>query len=148
MDEIDHIIYTMLCKLQTVDLSLRTVQTCYTMQALVCLGCGRTLPIEAKKCHPCNNSNLSRKHCTSDHRVAEYFVVLRKLRVWPSPTSFQLRSAEDLASHISNAKRVLKHRCGAGFFCPLQIEFGALGRKMRANIDEVTGFSLYPLHQA
>lgn len=144
---IEGLLKVMHCDLESIEGSLRNYSIGYVIQGLVCMGCGRTHPALAKKCHPCHNTELFVKYCTTDHRVAEYFVALRKAELWPSPNPFQTCAASDLAFRMACAKTDLRHNCAAGYSCPLQLELAALERTARANLHRVQGLNLYPLHQ-
>jgi hypothetical protein len=89
------------------------------MQRQVCMECGRTPPLDAKKCHPCNNSALYPRYCTGESRVVEYFSALEKEGLWPSVKPFEKRSAATLATKIKSAMDNLRHSCEAGPHCPL-----------------------------
>jgi ribosomal protein L40E len=71
-DRIEKLLHQIHAELQSVEGRLRDNKKCYIMQSLVCMCCGRTHPISARKCHPCSNINLLVKYCTSDYRIAEF----------------------------------------------------------------------------
>ncbi|KAF2185899.1 hypothetical protein K469DRAFT_738836 [Zopfia rhizophila CBS 207.26] len=106
-------------ELQSVETLLREYRRCYETSQLICVNCGRTLPEEAKKCHPCRNSLLPPKYCTSETRIAEYFAVLRKVELWPTAKPFEICSVSDIAFRFTCAKADLKHNCAADANCPL-----------------------------
>ncbi|PYH28304.1 uncharacterized protein BO87DRAFT_322528, partial [Aspergillus neoniger CBS 115656] len=134
-----------LCEMQSVEESLKDNQRGYEMQGLVCVRCGRTHPVSAGKCHACRNDQLYTKHCTGEHRVAEYFSALRKSELWPSVHPFRTCSAETIALRISRAKVNLRHNCGAGNVCPLELELDMLAQKVDMILRKLKGFKLYPL---
>lgn len=144
---IEGLLKDMHCDLQSIEGSLRKHSKGYVIQGLVCMSCGRTHPALAKKCHPCRNNELFPKYCTTDYRVAEYFMALRKAELWPSPNPFQTLAASDLAYRMACAKRDLRHDCAAGYLCPLGVELAALEKMAHANLNRVKGLNLYPLHQ-
>ena len=130
--------------LQAVEAALRELKTGYEMQFLICMNCGRTPPIEAKKCHPCNNVVLFQKHCTSEIRIAEYFAILTQNELWPSITPFESCSITDLAFRFECTRRDLKHSCAAGGNrCPLEVQLKALGRKVLHIQSSITGLCLH-----
>ncbi|KAB8235721.1 uncharacterized protein BDW43DRAFT_269478 [Aspergillus alliaceus] len=143
---IEKVLYQIHEELQSVEGRLRADQRCHAMQGRICMICGRTHPISARKCHPCGNSDLYIKHCTSDYRVAEYFNALRKSSLWPSLEPFQNCSAEEIALYISHTKSFLRHSCEAESSCPLHLEFDLLLKRVNGILGRVKGLSLYPLH--
>ncbi|RAL06798.1 BTB/POZ domain-containing protein [Aspergillus homomorphus CBS 101889] len=146
-DRIEELLQKMTYELQSIEEALRNNQRGYEMDGLVCACCGKTHPIGARKCHSCRNDQLSVKHCTGDYRVAEYFSALRKLELWPSVQPFRICSAETIAMRISRVKTNLRHGCGAGKACPLELEVDFLGRKVNGFLGKVKGLKLYPLQQ-
>jgi ribosomal protein L40E len=111
---------------QSVETTLRQNKSGYEMQRQVCMNCGRTPPMEARKCHPCNNPTLYQRYCTFESRVAEYFAILAKEELWPSVTPFEICSLSDLVLRLTCAKNDVKHSCVAGSRCPLNSELGQL----------------------
>ncbi|KAH8728860.1 hypothetical protein GQ44DRAFT_747278 [Phaeosphaeriaceae sp. PMI808] len=106
-------------ELQRVELLLRQSSKCYETSQLFCIECGRILPGQAKMCHPCHNSELPPRYCTSETRIAEYFAVLRKVELWPTATPFRMCSILDTTFRFICAKADLKHSCTGGTYCPL-----------------------------
>ncbi|KAK6823342.1 hypothetical protein RU639_005902 [Aspergillus parasiticus] len=145
VNRIERLLYKMHLELQDVEERLRNNQTCYEMEGLICMSCGRTLPGAARKCHPCKNSNLLNKYCISDSRIADYFAVLRKASLWPSIEPFQSCSTTEISLRISQAIVLLKHSCQASY-CPLEAELDMLARKVTAILRKIKGLDLYPLH--
>ncbi|EGR45491.1 uncharacterized protein TRIREDRAFT_111124 [Trichoderma reesei QM6a] len=105
--------------LQSTEVRLREQKACHSMYGLICSRCGRTLPGEAKKCHPCCNTDLLTKTCTSDHRVAEYFETLTRCELWPSLKPFTATDLSGIQERFQYARGDHKHLCGAGETCPL-----------------------------
>ncbi|PLN78367.1 hypothetical protein BDW42DRAFT_175095 [Aspergillus taichungensis] len=142
-------IQQLLCKLQeeihTMEGVLRNKQTFYYMQQLLCTICGRTHPSSARKCHSCDNSDLLKKYCTSELRIAEYFALLERSGLWPSVEPFQRCSADEIVSLISKIKVHLRHSCEA-VSCPLQSVLNMLLNCVNRLVGTVTGLDLYPLH--
>lgn len=133
-------------EVQSVEGLLRNCRAGYVIQGLDCLLCGRSHPAQAKKCHPCKNSELHSKYCTVDSRVAGYFATLRHAELWPTVVPFQKYSVSDLAFRISCANNNLRHSCGA-WRCPLKQELEKLDQKVQKTVNGIRGFSLYPLHE-
>lgn len=122
--------------------SLRLSLSSYEMSQRMCTSCGRALPEQAKKCHPCNNSNLPPKYCTSETRVAEYFAILRKVELWPTLQPFGECSVSEIIFRISCAQKDLKHTCSADSHCPLFLKLNGLMEKARRIERNVYGFCL------
>ncbi|KAE8371688.1 hypothetical protein BDV26DRAFT_286588 [Aspergillus bertholletiae] len=131
-------------ELQSVENYLRNDQWGYIMDGKVCMNCGRTLPDTAKRCRPCSSSDLRVKYCTGDSRIADYFAVLRKSRLWPSMEYFHSCSATEITLRISQTKAALRHSCQA-VSCPLELELDELVRNVNGIIGKVKGLELYPL---
>jgi ribosomal protein L40E len=105
--------------LQCTERALRQDLQCYSTYQLLCMGCGRSLPADAKKCHPCRNTDLLVKYCTQQTRVADYLDILSKANLWPTVTSFAESSVSGISSRFLCAKKDVKHSCEAGRSCPL-----------------------------
>jgi hypothetical protein len=134
-------------ELQSTESLLREYCRCYETSQLICVLCGRTLPAEAKKCHPCRNSHLFPRYCTSESRDAEFFAVLRKSELWPTAVLFKTYSILNITSRFTCAKAELKHSCAAGNSCPLLINFEALlGRVSRVQ-KRIVGLCLLCVRQ-
>lgn len=116
-------------ELQGVESSLRLSTRCYELSQLMCILCGRALPEVAKKCHPCSNSDLLPKYCTSETRIAEYFAVLRKAELWPTVQPFANLSVADIVSRIARMHSDLKHNYAAGDSCPMIVHLNVLKTK-------------------
>jgi hypothetical protein len=129
-------------ELQRMESMLRQSCKCYDTSQLFCIECGRVLPGVAKKCHPCNNSELPSRYCTSETRVAEYFAVLRKVELWPTATPFRMCSVSDITFRFTCVKADLKHSCTAGTYCPLLLNLGYLLAKVDRIKMEMSGFCL------
>ncbi|KAE8359907.1 hypothetical protein BDV27DRAFT_168241 [Aspergillus caelatus] len=145
MDRIEKLLSKIHTELQAVEVLLRKSQKYYIMDGMVCANCARTHPVGARKCHPCKNSDLITKYCSSDSRIAEYFATLGKANLWPSVEPFQSCSATEIALRISQSAQILRHSCQAPE-CPLQSELDMLVRKINGAIGSVKGLGLYPLH--
>ncbi|KAJ6197799.1 hypothetical protein J3E72DRAFT_269392 [Bipolaris maydis] len=107
-------------ELQYVEHSLRGSSRCYDTWQLLCTQCGRSLPGNAKKCHPCRNTELPTKYCTSETRIAEYFEALRKAELWPTLGSFAACSVSDIASRFARARKGMRHTCEAEMMTGLE----------------------------
>jgi ribosomal protein L40E len=129
-------------ELESVETILRQTQRCYPMQKLFCIECGRTLPIEAKKCHPCRNVILEQKYCTTDTRVADYFDTLRICELWPSTSPFRNCSISDIATRLVCVKRDVKHHCVMESRCPLHLAVHELSNKVDQIEKAVGGLCL------
>ncbi|KAF2007595.1 hypothetical protein P154DRAFT_593126 [Amniculicola lignicola CBS 123094] len=129
-------------KLQSVESSLRNSSRCYDTSQLFCIDCGRTLPGQAKKCHPCNNTTLPQKYCTSETRISDYFAVLRKVELWPTTVRFGIYSISDTAVRFTCAKAELKHSCSAGTSCPLLLNLNSLLERVDRIKRDMEGFCL------
>lgn len=121
------------------ELLLRNSPRCYETSQLLCIDCGRTLPAQAKKCHPCNNSELPQRYCTSETRIADYFAVLRKAELWPTAKPFGMCSVSDTASRF---KADLKHSCAADTSCPLLVNLNSLSERVDRIKRNMSGFCL------
>ena len=108
------------------ELLLRQSLKCYETSQLFCVECGRFLPGVAKMCHPCHNSELPLRYCTSETRVAEYFTLLRKVELWPTATPFRTCSVSEITFRFTCTKADLKHSCTAGTYCPLLVNLESL----------------------
>jgi hypothetical protein len=129
-------------ELQSIELSLRSSSRCYETSLLFCTDCGRTLPGQAKKCHPCRNTELPQNYCTNETRIADYFVVLRKVELWPTTKPFRVCSVSDAASRFTHAKAELKHSCTASTSCPLLVNLDSLSNRVDQIKRDVKGFCL------
>jgi ribosomal protein L40E len=129
-------------ELQSVELSLRNSSRCYETSQLLCIDCGRTLPGQAKKCHPCHNTELPQRYCTSDTRVADYFAILRRVELWPTAKRFGTYSVSDTAFRFTCAKTDLKHNCTAGINCPLLVNLNSLSERVDRIKRNMNGFCL------
>jgi len=114
-------------RVQAVVIALGKSKEGFEMQMLDCVHCGRTPPMQANRCNPCNNSNLSQKYCTAGFRLAEYFTILQKVELWPTVEPFESCSVADLVFRISRAIKDIKHSCDARNRCPLIQELQHLG---------------------
>lgn len=130
-------------ELQSTETLLRQHQTCHIVQNLFCTSCGRSLPLNAKKCHPCSNTELAQRYCTSETRVSDYFAIMRRCELWPSIGPFQSCSISELASRFEFTKFDTKHSCEAASRCPLQVRLEELCGRVRRIKDNMTGFCLY-----
>lgn len=129
-------------ELQDMELSLRLSLIGYELWERMCMLCGRTLPEVAKKCHPCRNSDLLPKYCTSETRIAEYLAILREVGLWPTVQPFGFSSITDIISRIARAQSDLKHNCTAESSCPLLVLLDALLGKARRIEKGVVGLCL------
>ncbi|KAL7806861.1 hypothetical protein V8C44DRAFT_338495 [Trichoderma aethiopicum] len=127
--------------LQSTEVKLRDQNACYTMYGLTCTRCGRTLPGEAKKCHPCHNTDLLTKTCTSDYRVAEYFATLTRNELWPSLGPFATCDLSDIQYRIQ-CLHDHKHLCGAEDRCPLVVQVKLMSNGAERVLKDVRGMSL------
>ncbi|KAL6883053.1 hypothetical protein HDV57DRAFT_470701 [Trichoderma longibrachiatum] len=127
--------------LQSTEVKLRFQGACYTMDGLTCSRCGRTLPGEAKKCHPCYNTDLLTRTCTSDYRVAEYFATLTRYELWPSLGPFATCGLSDIRDRME-CLHDQRHLCGAGDRCPLIGQLKLMSTGAEVVLKNVKGISL------
>ena len=106
-------------RLQSIEIALRHNKAGYEMQYQSCIKCGRTPPLEARKCNPCHNATLYQKYCTNGSRTAEFFTILEKEELWPSIRPFETCSLSDIVSRLACARNNIRHSCAAGNRCPL-----------------------------
>lgn len=118
---------------------LREYRRSYAIERCACEICGRLHPLDAKKCHPCNNKDLKRKECTKESRIAEYFHVLRQVELWPSVEPFKTCSVKDVVFRFSCTEQDLRHQCAAGLDCPLRIVLQTQRERLRQTFDTVEG---------
>ncbi|ROT35416.1 hypothetical protein SODALDRAFT_284129 [Sodiomyces alkalinus F11] len=116
----------------------------YEMAGRVCDQCGRKHPETAKKCHPCGTSEIHKVYCTSQSRVAEYFILLRQNNLWPSVTRFRDSAAATLAAQFGTAASACRHQCSAGSECPLRTMLDRVSREMNRVLDNIQGVELKP----
>ncbi|KAK3947026.1 hypothetical protein QBC32DRAFT_271528 [Pseudoneurospora amorphoporcata] len=129
-------------ELQSTEGRLREQKARYTMPGFVCVNCGRIHPDTAKKCHPCNNTDLFSRRCTSDYRVAEYFTILRRCELWPSLEPFATLALSDLAFRFKCAQTDYKHQCGAKEDCPLRRELELLSERVQWILKCIKGIPI------
>jgi hypothetical protein len=101
------------------ELVLREETRCYDTRQLLCTECGRDLPVGAKRCHPCRNTQLLASYCTSKTRVAEYFEVLRTADLWPTVGCFATCSVSQISSRFIRTRESTRHACVGSANCPL-----------------------------
>ncbi|KAJ6282176.1 hypothetical protein J3E71DRAFT_361123 [Bipolaris maydis] len=140
---VQHILDGLETELQYVEHSLRGSSRCYDTWQLLCTQCGRSLPGNAKKCHPCRNTELPTKYCTSETRIAEYFEALRKAELWPTLGSFAACSVSDIASRFARARKGMRHTCEAGNSCSLVTSLDLLFKKAEEAQVGAVGLCLY-----
>jgi ribosomal protein L40E len=141
--QIQRILDDLETELQNVEQSLRRSSRCYDTWQLLCTQCGRELPGNAKKCHPCRNTELHTKYCTSETRVAGYFLALQRAELWPTLGPFAICSVSDISLRFARAKRDARHTCEAGSFCPLATSLDLLSKKADEAQIGVVGLCLY-----
>ena len=108
--------------MEMVEGTLRANTASYSMWRMVCPECNRTHPETAKRCHPCNNANLSVKCCTFESRIAEYFAALRTCELWPSSKHGSLSAGELVPKMAEILNSVSVHKCNGAELCPLKRE--------------------------
>jgi hypothetical protein len=107
--QIQRILDELETELQNVEQYLRHSSRCYDTWQLFCTQCGRELPGNAKKSHPCRNAELPTKYCTSETRVAGYFLALQRAELWPTLGPFATCSISDISLRFARAKRDARH---------------------------------------
>ncbi|KAL6704447.1 hypothetical protein ACN47E_008191 [Coniothyrium glycines] len=146
LDEVDartgDLLDTLEVELQATEPRLRVYQRCYDTEQLYCVVCGRSLPDNAKTCHPCRNGLLPTKYCTSETRVAEYFSTLQKAQLWPAYTAFRTCSVSEIANRFVRARAQLKHTCVAQSSCPLFICLDSLLATVKQTQVSILGICL------
>jgi len=135
LDELEAIV-------QCMELGLRDDTKVYDTWQLLCIECGRSLPSGARKCHPCDTTELQRRLCTHETRVAEYFSILSKVDLWPTVTSFAECSVFNVSSRFARARRVAKHICEAEHSCPLHTTLNLMIAKVSETQDWTNGLCL------
>jgi hypothetical protein len=135
LDELEAIV-------QDMESALRVSSEVYATRQLLCTVCGRSLPCEAKKCHPCHNTDLQGRFCTKETRVAEYFEILRKAELWPTVASFVECSVSDVSLRFTRARKDAKHVCEASYSCPLLMTLDLLITKAGEAQDWANGLCL------
>ena len=140
---IERTLHKLETELQDVESPLRLSLHCYETTHRMCTQCGRTLPEVAKKCHPCRNSDLSAKFCTSETRVASYFAMLQQVGLWPTVEPFRRFSVSSIISRLYRAQQDLKHTCTGGTFCPLRIHLSDLVERARQTEKSNSGLCLH-----
>ena len=96
------------------------------MTGLCCSSCDRTLPANARRCHPCDNTDLFGKRCTTEYRIADLFATLGRCQLWPSLGPFTECTISEILSRFQSAKSDHRHQCSAGYDCPLKRELETL----------------------
>lgn len=129
-------------ELQSTEGKLQEHKVGYTMPGFVCISCGRIHPDTAKKCHPCNNTDLLSRHCTSDYRVAEYFTILGRCKLWPSLEPFATQALSTIAFRFKCAQTDHRHQCRAKEDCPLRRELELLSDRVQRILKGMKGISI------
>ena len=96
--------------------------------------CARRHPLDAKKCHPCNNTDLRQLYCTCALRVSVYMEVLRKEELWGTSAPLESLAATEIRSRMSCAHTDVKHNCDAGLSCPLIIQIAVVGDRFGTDV--------------
>ncbi|KAF1817816.1 uncharacterized protein K489DRAFT_385492 [Dissoconium aciculare CBS 342.82] len=121
---------------------LGKIKKANAMKYVECLNCGRRHPAGAQKCHPCHGfSELRTLYCTSELRVAEYFVLLRQAGLWGHEAFHSSESFMDILARLESAKRGLKHQCDAGSDCPLRRQVDCILRDFHDRSNNLQGLS-------
>lgn len=128
-------------QLQSADGILREQRVVYTMSGFSCNLCGRVHPDTAKLCHPCSNFDLVSRRCTSEYRVAEYFVILRRCGLWPMTEPFTTVALRDIAYRMKLGQSDHKHQCSAGQSCPLRTTLEHIAHRTQRIIDRIVGIA-------
>lgn len=128
--------------IEGVEASLRGNNTVYETKYMECGLCARRHPLGAKKCHPCNNTDLRQLYCTCSLRVSDYMEVLRQEELWGSSTPLESVAATEVRSRMSCAYADVKHSCDAGLNCPLRIQIAVVGEKLQRLLDDCNGLTL------
>lgn len=85
----------------------------YEMAGFLYVLYGRIHPDGSKTCHPYRNTNLRRRLCTSDSRVAEFFAILRRSDLWPISKPFFTCILVEILSRFEYAQNYRAHQCTA-----------------------------------
>ncbi|KAJ6192209.1 hypothetical protein J3E72DRAFT_204462, partial [Bipolaris maydis] len=128
--------------LQCMERIIRDDSRCYNTWKLLCTECGRNLPGEAKRCHPCQNTQLLAVYCTGQTRVAQYFDVLRAVELWPTVGYFAASSVSQISLRFTSARESVKHACEGGSYCPLLRTLSLISERAKEAQDWVNGLCL------
>lgn len=133
--------------MQCMERLLRENLRCYDTWQLLCIECGRNLPGEAKKCHPCRNTQLVAVYCTAQTRVAQYFDVLRDLELWPTVGYFATCSVSQISLRFTSARDNVRHACEGGSYCPLLRTLSLMSDKAKEAQDWANGLCMQCVRQ-
>ena len=122
--------------------NLRGYKRSYSTDGKLCGVCGRKLPGNAKKCHPCNNSDIYTNFCSLESRVASYFTAVRQAGLWPLTLVGRTLSVKKLTYSTQEMSASLRHDCAAGGDCPLKQEISDLARSSSRIQDIMPGIRL------
>lgn len=114
----------------------------HLMPYMECPLCGRKHPQDAKKCHPCSNTQLRQRFCSEETRVADFILALRQVWLFGVDDDFHSLSINDLVTRIASVSRDSKHVCAADVSCPLKKELHDLSRACHEIRDNAKGMSL------
>ncbi|KAK3369739.1 hypothetical protein B0T24DRAFT_708638 [Lasiosphaeria ovina] len=111
--------------------ALRLTATAFNMTGVLCPRCARRYPDGAKNCRPCNSSTtLINRLCTAEHRVAEYFVVLKARKLWPTVPPFAACSPAEIVKRLGQpGPAETEHKCSAEWrdgICQLKEQLSVL----------------------
>lgn len=143
-ESIENLLDLMQYEVYSVEESLRDHQKGHAIQdqAKECRLCGREYPALAQMCNHCDNFRLQSKICTSDSRISQYFVALRKVSIWPSLKPFRTLSAFEISSSIALLNTYLQPGCTGENSCPLFKELEILVRTVHDLLKQAAGLSL------
>ncbi|KAL6156136.1 hypothetical protein ACJQWK_09878 [Exserohilum turcicum] len=133
--------------LQCMERIIREDSRCYNTWQLLCTDCGSNLPGEAKKCHPCHNTQLVAVYCTGQTRVAQYFDVLRVVELWPTVGYFAASSVSQISLRFTSARESIRHACEGGSYCPLLRTLGLMSERAKEAQDWANGLCLQCVRQ-
>lgn len=100
----------------------------------LCRTCSRVHPSNARTCHSSSDYESTRTQCNTEYRVNDFFAVLARLRLWPSPREFSHISASKLTAKVRLCQHYA-HECEDSEACPLQIEFRQLASDCQTVLD-------------
>lgn len=129
-------------KIERVEGNLRKQGPMHPMPHMECPLCGRRHPQDAKKCHPCDNTQLQQRFCSEETRVADFILALRQVWLFGVDEDFHSLSIKDLVTRVSCANQNSKHGCAADVGCPLKKELQNLSKACSEIRDNAKGMSL------
>lgn len=129
-------------------MELRRDKQIFKTDYSVCLDCGfRAVSADTQSCCGGTYSGHTRlsDHCTQLSRVAEYFDILRKIKVWPPFEKGTHATIRDLEKPILEIISEAKHHCHGKAGCKLQICLENLRLRIIGVVSLVAGIGFEPV---